>query len=110
MEADAVVDLVRASLEETAAAEEAPDVAIDIVTLRAMPAAEMPAAIPGIEATGGNPPRTGIGWVVRANGPYLSMKGPPPGASGPPFTTATHGWFVVDDASGTIIAVEMDRG
>lgn len=38
------------------------------------------------------------------------MKGPPPGASGPPFRTATHGWFVVDDRDGEIIALEMDRG
>ena len=70
----------------------------------------MPAAVPGIESVGGNPPPSGLVWVVEANGPYLSMKGPPPGGSGPPFRTATHGWFVVDDASGEIIAVEMDRG
>ena len=109
MKADAVVAMVRGALQETAAAEEAPDVDIDILTVRVMPVEEMPAAIPGIEVIGGNPPPSGLVWVVRANGPYLSMKGLPPGASGQPYTTATHGWFVVDDASGEIIAVEMDR-
>jgi hypothetical protein len=107
LEADAVVAIVRDNLEETAKAEHAPEVAIDIVRVRAMPMEDMPAAVPGIEAIGGNPPPSGVVWVVEANGPFLSVKGPPAGASGPPFRTATHGWFVVDDASGEIIALEM---
>jgi hypothetical protein len=102
-----VVAIVRGALEETARAEAAPDVAIDIIRVRAMSMAEMPAAVPGIEAIGGNPPPSGVVWVIEAGGPYLSEKGPPPGASGPPFRTATHGWFVVADASGEIIAMEM---
>lgn len=107
MEADAVVAVVSGVLAEMASAEQAPNVAIDIVTLHAMPIEEMPAAVPGIEAIGGSTPPSGVVWVVEANGPFLSMKGPPPGASGPPFRTATHGWVVVDDASGEIIALEM---
>ena len=110
LHAGAVADLIRDVMEQNAADEEAPDVAIDIVSVSAMDIMDMPAAVPGIEAIGGDPAPSGVVWVVEAHGPYISHRGPPPGAEGPRVRTGTHGWWVVADSDGSIISMEMDSG
>ncbi len=74
---------------------------IVIETIRAVPAGAVEALEP---ATGhGSPPSVGVRWVVRARGPFVGER--VPAGMQPIFQDS--GFFIIDDATGTILQMGM---
>jgi hypothetical protein len=84
-------------------------VQIDIVSIRAIDLSSIGSAMPGILDVEGDVDAESVVWVVEAMGPHVSDKGPPPGATGSPVRTSTHGWWAISDDDGSIIAFSSER-
>jgi hypothetical protein len=77
---------------------------IQIVSVEAMVLWDALAALD--MSASADPPDDRLGqtvWLIRANGPFVSYRGPRPAA-----LTGTSGYFVIDDATGTIIATGFE--